>query len=106
MQHAMSRGCSISITGYARPTGNWNSIAVSPVNLRSTLARAHRTRDSSLRERGQFANIWLKMNALVDPEIIDALYKASQKGVTIELIVRAVSLRPEAGEFRARQHPG
>jgi polyphosphate kinase len=64
------------------------------VNLRSTLLD-HVSREISFAERGQPANIWLKMNALVDPEIIDALYDASQKGVKIELIVRGICcLRP------------
>ncbi len=81
------------ITGYARPT-ELESIAVSPVNLRSTLLE-HIGREVKHAERGEPANIWLKMNALVDPEIIDALYDASQKGVKIELIVRGICcLRP------------
>jgi polyphosphate kinase len=81
------------ITGYARPT-ELESIAVSPVNLRSTLLE-NIGREVEFAERGQPANIWLKMNALVDPEIIDALYNASQKGVKIELIVRGICcLRP------------
>ena len=81
------------ITGYARPT-ELESIAVSPVNLRSTLLE-NIGGEVEFAERGQPANIWLKMNALVDPEIIDALYNASQKGVKIELIVRGICcLRP------------
>ncbi|MEO6013776.1 MAG: RNA degradosome polyphosphate kinase [Devosia sp.] len=81
------------ITGYARPT-ELESLAVSPVNLRSTLLE-HIGREVKHAERGEPANIWLKMNALVDPEIIDALYDASQKGVKIELIVRGICcLRP------------
>jgi polyphosphate kinase len=81
------------ITGYARPT-ELEAIAASPVNLRETLI-AHIKREVSFAERGEPANIWLKMNALVDPEIIDALYDASQKGVKIELIVRGICcLRP------------
>ena len=81
------------ITGYARPT-EMEAIAFSPVTLRQTLLDCI-TREVGHAERGEPASIWLKMNALVDPEIIDALYDASQKGVKIELIVRGICcLRP------------
>lgn len=81
------------ITGYARPT-ELESIAAAPVNLRSTLLE-HIEREIGHAQRGEPATIWMKMNALVDPEIIDALYKASQAGVKIELIVRGICcLRP------------
>ena len=64
------------ITGYARPT-ELEAVAVSPVNLRSTLLE-HIAREVKFAERGEPANIWLKMNALVDPEIIDALRGAEE----------------------------
>jgi len=81
------------ITGYARPT-ELETIAASPVNLRQTLLD-NIAREIEFARNGQPATIWAKMNALVDPQIIDALYDASQAGVKIELIVRGICcLRP------------
>ncbi|HEY4200115.1 MAG TPA: RNA degradosome polyphosphate kinase [Devosiaceae bacterium] len=81
------------ITGYARPT-ELESIAASPVNLRQTLLD-NIAREVDFAKRGLPASIWLKMNSLVDPQIIDALYDASQAGVKTELIVRGICcLRP------------
>src|SRR5690606_20854180 len=57
------------ITGHARPT-ELEAIATSPVNLRSTLLDLIE-REVEFARRGEPASIWMKMNALVDPEIID-----------------------------------
>ena len=81
------------ITGYAEPD-NLERLAVSPLNLkRRLLDLIEREADNA--RKGKPAAIWAKMNALVHAEIIDALYRASQAGVKIELVVRGVCcLRP------------
>jgi polyphosphate kinase len=81
------------LSGYAKPDGLEN-LAISPLNLKSTLLdRIATEADHAL--QGRKAEIWAKMNALIEPDVIDALYLASQAGVKINLVVRGIcGLRP------------
>jgi polyphosphate kinase len=81
------------VTGYARPS-QLEKIAMSPLNVKTTLLQLIEDEIAHARA-GREGAIWAKLNALVHPEIIDALYRASNEGVKIELIVRGICcLRP------------
>jgi polyphosphate kinase len=82
-----------SLTGYSRQR-SYRKLLVAPVNLRARFIELIR-REAQHAEAGRPARIIGKMNALVDAEVIDELYRASQAGVEIDLIVRGICcLRP------------
>jgi len=81
------------LTGYAEGY-RWKKLVVAPVGMREQVIGLIEREERNARE-GRAARIIVKMNALVEPSVIDALYRASQAGVAIELVVRGICcLRP------------
>jgi polyphosphate kinase len=82
-----------SLTGYSRQT-EYRRLLVAPVNMRSRVLEMIQ-RETANARAGHRGRIIAKMNALVDSQIIETLYEASQAGVQIDLIIRGIScLRP------------
>jgi polyphosphate kinase len=82
------------LTGYSRQK-SYRKLLVAPVNLRDRMLELIQ-REIAHCEQGGTGRIIAKMNSLVDPVIIQTLYKASQAGVSIDLIVRGICcLRPQ-----------
>ena len=81
------------MTGYASPA-SLEKIGVAPIDLRTRLGELIEAEICNAKD-GKPAQIWAKMNSLVDPAIIDLLYRASQSGVSVDLVVRGICcLRP------------
>jgi len=81
------------VTGYARPD-NLERLEVSPIGMKESIL-AHIEQEIANAGEGKPAAVWAKLNSLVHPEIIDTLYRASQAGVKVELLVRGICcLRP------------
>ena len=76
------------LTGYGE-TPHLNQVAFAPITLRESI---NELIDKEIKnaEEGVPAEIWAKMNSLVDPDVIDRLYQASQAGVRIQLIIRGI----------------
>jgi polyphosphate kinase len=76
------------LTGFAAPT-RYRKLIVAPNGMREAFIALIR-REIEFSKQGQPARIRAKINSLVDPDIILALYEASQSGVTVDLIVRGI----------------
>ena len=81
------------IGGYAEPEGLEN-LSISPLTMKSTIIDGLRAEADHARA-GREAMVWAKMNSLIDADVIDAIYEASEAGVNIDLVIRGIcGLRP------------
>lgn len=76
------------ITSYVAPR-HLEAVAMSPLGMRQALMDGIR-RETEFARAGKPAQIWVKLNSLVDTDIIECLYEASQAGVQIELVIRGI----------------
>ncbi len=92
-----------ALTGYSRKNEP-HELLVAPVNLRQRLEKMI-LREIGLQEKGERGHLIFKMNALEDPQMIRLLYRASQAGVKVDLLVRGLCcLRPLVNEFSENIH--
>ncbi|MDX2084455.1 MAG: RNA degradosome polyphosphate kinase [Candidatus Melainabacteria bacterium] len=76
------------LTGYAMPQ-RLDRVIIAPRRMQTELLQRIEE-EIQLAQKNGTGSIWAKMNALVDPTIIDALYRASQAGVKIDLVIRGI----------------
>jgi len=87
-----------SLTGYSRKV-SYRNLLVAPHSIRAGIVERVQREIAAHRESGN-GRIRLKMNALVDEQVIDALYRASQEGVRVQVVVRGIcALRPGVEGF-------
>jgi len=93
-QHALDAAKIFNFTtGYAEPTG-LKYVQVAPMTLKRTLLERLEAETAHARA-GRPAQVWVKLNSLIEEEVIDALYAASRAGVKIDLVIRGIcGLRP------------
>ena len=81
------------VTGYVEPH-NLEMLSMSPLGMREKIMELIDA-EIAFARNGQPASLWAKLNSLVDPQIIEKLYEASEAGVEIDLVVRGICcLRP------------
>lgn len=81
------------LSGYVQPE-TLENLSISPISLKAHLLEKI-ANEVEYAKAGKPAAIWAKMNSLIEPEVIDALYSASQAGVQISLVIRGIcGLRP------------
>jgi polyphosphate kinase len=86
------------MTGYAKPD-MLEKLSIAPLGLQQKILDLI-SAEVEFVKQGKPGTIWAKMNSLVDPTVIDALYRASQAGVKVELIIRGICcLRPGVKEL-------
>tara|TARA_B100000678_G_scaffold291287_1_gene307398 strand:- start:18961 stop:21087 length:2127 start_codon:yes stop_codon:yes gene_type:complete len=81
------------VTSYAEPP-ELEKVSMSPLSMKADIIKLIRAEIANAKA-GKPSGIWAKLNSLVHDEVIDALYRASQAGVPVELVIRGIcSLRP------------
>jgi polyphosphate kinase len=83
-----------SLTGYSRQT-SYRSILVAPYGVRRGIVRRIEDEIEAFRSGDERARVQIKVNSLVDEQVVDALYRASQAGVPVDVVVRGIcAIRP------------